>query len=354
MQFRYQQQPAVIQFGKPFIQTLEDELRRHELKSIWIVASSRFNTLVGQISQIKGVNVVEHFSRVIQHVPEDQVQKVRHSVAKLQPDLMLAIGGGSAIGLAKAAALKHPLPIWAVPTTFSGSEMTNVYGISSNGKKDVGRHPDVLPQLVIYDPGLSRALPASFVAKSSMNAMAHLVEAVYSTENNPFTYRSALQGIELMYAAMNEFAEAGTLANPIHERFLMGGCLAGKVLNEVDMGLHHKAAHVLGGNFGLDHASVHTVLLPFVFNYQWNSLDEEIRSDFRIAFGADHPPLELFKTSERLKNPVSLKEIGFNSNQAESAAEQIMQLSFDNPAPMDQKRISALLHQAYSGKLVVG
>jgi len=272
-------------------------------------------------------------------------------VAKLQPDILLAIGGGSAIGLAKAVALKHPLPLWVAPTTYSGSEMTNVYGISSNGKKLVDQHPNVLPHKVFYDYELSKSMPVSLATSSAMNAMAHLVEAVYSSDNNPFTYQSVLHGIDLIYSGMNELSEAEMLVKPIHEKFLLGGSFAGKALNEVNMGLHHKLAHVLGGNFGMDHASVHTVLLPYVLNYQWSSLDEQTLSDFRIAFGADHPSLELLKISRKLKNPITLKEIGFDKSHAEAAAEQLLQLSFDNPAPMDKESITVLLKDAHFGNL---
>ena len=129
------------------------------MTNIWVIASQRFKSLVQDIDDLPNVNVSEHFSRILQHVPVDQVHKARHAVAKSQPDFLMVIGGGSAIGLAKAVALKHPMPIWAVPTTYSGSEMTNIYGISSGETKEVDRHSDVLPKTVFYDPELTISLP---------------------------------------------------------------------------------------------------------------------------------------------------------------------------------------------------
>lgn len=351
MNFTYQPYPVRVLFGSPFIEALSNELPKERQTQFWVVASSRFSKQVEEISNLEGVDVLEHFSRVIEHVPEDQVQKSRHSVAKLQPDILLAIGGGSAIGLAKAVALKHSIPIWAVPTTYSGSEMTNIYGISSEGKKEVGRSPNALPEKVFYDPALSKNLPLDLVSKSAMNAMAHLIEALYSAENNPFTYNSAIQGIEMLFRGLKELSEARLLNEQINEKFLFGACLAGKSLCEVSMGLHHKAAHVLGGSFGIDHASAHTVLLPYIFNYQWKFLDTQIQSDFRIAFGADHPPLTLKQISEKLKNPVTLQEIGFKKHNCDEAASQLTNLSFPNPAPVNLESITRLFEEMFDGTM---
>lgn len=351
MNFTYQPCPVRVLFGDPLIEALKKELPKREQTKFWVVSSSRFQPQVDELSKLQGVHISEHFSRVVQHVPEDQVQKSRHSVAKLQPDILLAIGGGSAIGLAKAVALKHSIPIWAVPTTYSGSEMTNIYGISSEGKKEVGQSPSVLPKKVFYDPVLSKNLPLDLATKSAMNAMAHLVEALYSFENNPFTYNSAIQGIKLLFSGMNELSEARLLNEQINKKFLLGGCLAGKSLCEVSMGLHHKAAHVLGGSFGMDHASVHTVLLPYVFNYQWRFLDRQIQSDFRIALGADHPPITLKQISGKLKNPIMLKEIGFDKHDSDEAAGQICNLNFPNPAPVNREDIKKLLEEAFDGNM---
>jgi maleylacetate reductase len=349
MIFTYQPRPVRIIFGIPLIEALQRELPGNRDQNIWIVASSRFNNLVDLISKADKLNVAGRFSEVVQHVPEQQVEKAVNRVKRDQPDLLLSVGGGSATGLAKAIALEYPVPVWAAPTTYSGSEMTDIYGISSSGKKKVGRSNRVLPRKVFYDPAISADLPTGFAIKSAMNAMAHLVEAVYSTDNNPFSYQSALQGIESVFGGMKNLTRTGTLTTSIHQQFLFGGCLAGKTLSEVSMGLHHKAAHVLGGNFGLDHAGVHTVLLPYIFNYQWTSLNAEVQKDFRNAFSVSHPPVALKKISQKLGAPFTLKEIGFNKEYANKAAKQLMKLSFGNPAPLDEHRLTILLQNAFDG-----
>ena len=298
-------------FGHSLPEALKRELPKDHVTKIWMIASQRFESLVEDINELSGVEVTEHFSRVLQHVPVDQVQKARHAVAKSRPDILMPIGGGSAIGLAKAVALKHKLPIWAVPTTYSGSEMTPIYGISAGGKKEVGRHSDVLSNRVIYDPDLSLSLPFEFAAKSAINALAHLIEAAYSVDNNPFTYRQVLGGIRLIIDGLTGLEHQISLTPDINKKLLLGASFAGKSLSEVEMALHHKSAHVLGGSFGMDHASVHTILLPYVFNYQWESLPAEIKNDFTDLFSSEAPPHELLHFINSIGLPSSLSSIGF-------------------------------------------
>lgn len=352
MKFIYQCCPVRILFGDHLIDALKKELPEDEVTTFWIIASARYVNLVGEISDLSSVNVIEHFSRVIQHVPEDQVQKARHSVAKTKPDIILSIGGGSAVGLAKAVALKHPVPIWAVPTTYSGSEMTNIYGITSHSEKIVGRDPNALPDRVFYDPELSLTLPYKTASKSAVNALAHLVEAVYSTEYNPFTYYRGLLGIKKLYPGLQQLGNKNKLTKEINEQLLLGASIAGSSLCEVNMSLHHKSAHILGGTFGMDHASVHAVLLPYVFNYQWNSLSEMVKEHLSEAFSSEDPPRALLDTIHNLGVETTLKAIGFKKEELKPAAEQISRINFKSPAPVTSESVQKLLVHAWEGKLV--
>lgn len=351
MIFTYQPYPVRVVFGYPLVDALCKEILPVKKSTVWIIASSRFDDLVETLSGNRLFSIAGRSREVVQHVPEEVVQREVQFIKKVRPDLLLSVGGGSATGLAKAIALEYSVPIWAAPTTYSGSEMTNIYGISSSGKKIVGRDEKVLPKTVFYDPALSSNLPKGLAVKSAMNAMAHLIEAVYSTDNNPFSYQNALQGIRSIYNGMIDMSIQKRMDSVINEKFLLGGCLAGKTLCEVSMALHHKAAHVLGGSFGLDHAGVHTVLLPYVFNFQWPHLEKQIKNDFWDIFSNGHPPSILRETARKLGAPVSLRELGFQTKDAEKAASQLMTLSFDNPAPMNQTSLTSLLKNACDGTL---
>ena len=153
---------------------------------------------VDELIKSFGEKSVYHFSKVVQHVPKVVVEEALALANENQSNLIIAIGGGSAIGLAKAMALENRIPILAVPTTYAGSEMTTIYGISADGVKTVGRDMIVLPRSVIYDPSLTKEMPLSLAATSSMNAMAHLIEALYAHDCNPVTYQLSLTGIRYL------------------------------------------------------------------------------------------------------------------------------------------------------------
>ncbi len=205
------------------------------------------------------------------HVPLAQARLAREYAARYGADCTVAIGGGSTIGLAKAIALESALPVIAVPTTYSGSEMTPIYGLTDAGLKRTGRDPRVLPRTILYDPELSLALPASVSVTSGMNAIAHAAEGLYASDSNPVSQWMSREGIAAFGRSLPVIAAAG---HPMDESrrearsdALYGAWLCGAVLGSVTAGLHHKLCHTLGGTFNLPHAEVHTVVLPHALAY---------------------------------------------------------------------------------------
>ena len=298
---------------------------------------------------------VEWFQEVIQHVPQPLVDKAADVVEAFKPDLLLAIGGGSAIGLAKALALKTSLPIAAVPTTFSGSEQTNIWGISNENGKTTGKDERVYPRYVLYDSDVTVGMPQSLAVKSSMNAMAHLMEAVYAPDGNPLTRELALLGIRELKKGLARISTTDVhmdkeAERAVHELLLFGAYLAGKCLGEVSMSLHHKTAHVLGGSFGLDHASVHTVLQSYVLEYQWPHLAEAVRRDFIDALG-DNPAQTLRDLARIGGAAVTLGDIGFRREDIPRAVEIILSKPYANVAPLESGRLTDMLEAAFSGQV---
>src|SRR4029453_13327146 len=128
-------------------------------------------------------------------------------------DSLVAMGGGSATGMAKAVALERPVPIVAVPTTYAGSEVTPIYGLTGPEGKRTGRDPRVLPRTVLYDPALTTGLPAQVTGPSGMNALAHCVEALYAPGANPVTSLLATEGARRLAAGLpGAVADPGDLA----------------------------------------------------------------------------------------------------------------------------------------------
>lgn len=393
MHFAFRSFPSRVLFGEGKSRELPRLLTPY--RKVMVIASDRMRPLTELVRKEFGSDRIAVFSRIVQHVPQNLVDEAVAVADEFRPDVLLALGGGSATGLAKAMALASGgsdagkvWPIIAVPTTFSGSEQTDIWGITVSSErtsggnktsagsitpdesmtpggsnassanpastgKQTGRSAIVLPELVIYDPALIRDMPARLAVTSAMNAMAHLVEAVYAPDGNPLTRGQALQGIGFVRKGLSSLADtisAGTpdaamdarsdatpgempgspsatpekqngfnMAGETAENLLFGAFLAGKCMREVSMSLHHKVAHVLGGSFGLDHAVVHAVLLPHVLQYQWPHLEADIRRDLQQALGSD-PAGELRALAERAGGPVDLRRSGFREPDIPEAA----------------------------------
>ena len=213
--------------------------------------ADRLLAAVGAGGSIIGVRV---------HVPAAHAEVARARATELAADCLVSIGGGSAVGLAKAVALSHGLPIAAVPTTYAGSELTTVWGITEEGRKTTGRDPGVAPRLVVYDPELTYDLPAAVTAASCMNAVAHCVEALWAAGATPLTDAAAAEGLRRLAAGMRASLERPR--DPAaRATALAGAWLAGEAF-AAGGALHHKLCHVLGGMFDLPHAELHAALLP--------------------------------------------------------------------------------------------
>lgn len=198
------------------------------------------------------------------HVPVETVDKAQNYLDTCQTDSVVAFGGGSTIGLAKALALRAggSLPIVAVPAAYVGSEMTSIFGIIENNLKTTGRDNNVLPATVIYNPDLPLKLPLHISLFSGVNAMAHAAEAPYAEDRTPVSDMMAGEGIRALEQGMSKLRH--TLRDPgARSECLYGAWLCG-MLGQVTMGLHHKLCHTLGGTLDLPHACCPTPSLTTI------------------------------------------------------------------------------------------
>jgi alcohol dehydrogenase class IV len=349
LQFQHTTLPNTVEFGAGKHRQLADWLQDYD--KVMVIGSPRVQPVVKPLRAALGPDRLVIFEEVVQHVPDTLVARALAVCRAAGAQALLAIGGGSAIGLAKGIALDNHLPIIAVPTTYSGSEMTNIWGISSGGNKTTGRDPAVLPALVVFDPELTAGLPFRLAANSAMNAMAHLVEAVYAQPNNPITYHYSLLGIARLRAGMQALAGQRELSPAANEQLLFGAYLGGKALGEVSMALHHKTAHVLGGSFGLEHSEAHTVMLPYALAYQWPALPDYQQQDFRAALEHEQPPRALQDLARGLGCPTSLREIGFAEAHIPQAVQIMLQNPYPNPAPLEAGRLRQMLQAACEGEV---
>jgi alcohol dehydrogenase class IV len=259
--------------------------------------------------------------------------------------------------LGKAVARRDGLPLVVVPTTYSGSEMTPVWGETSGGVKRTGHDPAVLPASVVYDPELTTSLPVATSVTSGMNAMAHAVEALYAPDASPIPSLLAEESVRALAEALPALAERPDDLDA-RARALYGAWLAGSCLAVTTTGLHHKLAHVLGGSFDLPHAETHTVLLPHaethtvllphVLTYNAPAAPEAVAALGR-ALHTDAPAKALHALATGLGAPGSLTELGLSETDLDRAADLAVASSYPNPRPVTRDGVRALLDTALEG-----
>ena len=249
-----------VVFGAHRLGELHGELDALGIKRALLICSSRQPMLRDAVREAGGDRVEMIFEEIRPHVPVALVEK---SVGLLQEvDGIVTAGGGSAIGLGKALVARSVLPLVAIPTTYSGSEMTSVFGTTVDGEKTTARNPAVLPRTVIYDPELLVGLPDAIAVPSALNAFAHCVEALYADRCEPVTSLIALEGARIITAAL---ARDGA-KEPMQRctQLLLGAHLGGSAFGAVGGSVHHTLCHILGGRHDLPHAETHAAVLPQV------------------------------------------------------------------------------------------
>jgi len=259
----------------------------------------------------------------------------------------VAVGGGSTIGLGKAIALESALPILAIPTTYAGSEMTPIYGLTEAGVKKTGRDRKVLPKTVIYDPELTLSLPPGISGTSAMNAIAHCVEALYAFDGNPILSLIAEEGIRALARSIPVVVKEPRNLGARSEA-LYGAWLGGTALGNASMGLHHKLCHTLGGTFHLPHAEVHTVILPHATAYNREAAPEAMRA-IAGALGAHDAEEGIYNLAVQIQAPVSLRELGMPVEGIEKAARLATELPYRNPREVEYDSLVALIGRAWQG-----
>lgn len=352
--FVYNGQPSRVVFGQGALSHLEREIDLLGAGRALVLATPEQRAQAEMIADRLGGRVAGIFARAVVHVPIETARDARDEARRLGADCAVAIGGGSTIGLGKAIALESGLPILAIPTTYAGSEMTPIYGITEAGLKKTGRDPRVLPRTVIYDPALTMTLPVGLSVASGMNAIAHAAEGLYARDGNPIMDLMAEEGIRALAGALpairHEAGDARARGDALY-----GAWLCGSVLGNVGMALHHKLCHTLGGSFNLPHAEVHTVILPQALAFNASSAPRAMACIERAlgTTGRASAAAALFDLARDNGAPVALKDIGEMSEaDVARAADLAVGAPYWNPreaGAAQREAIHRLLLDAYHG-----
>lgn len=352
--FRYEALPGRVIFGAGSSRArLSAEVVALGLERVLLVATPRELPNARTLAAALGERVAGEFTDVRPHVPLEIAEAARAAAHDLRADGLLAIGGGSTIGTAKAVALTQRLPIVAVPTTYAGSEMTPIYGLTSGQRKQTGRSLDVLPRLVVYDPELTLSLPPAISGPSAINALAHCVEAFYAPGTNPISALAAEEGIRALARSLpTVVAQPANLA--ARSDVLYGAYLAGAALAVTGTGIHHKICHVLGGAFNLPHAELHTVVLPHAVAFNAPALPA-VMARIAAALGApagQSAARAIRALADTIGAPGSLHALGMRELQlAEILPDVLAHMPADNPRPVDAAGMAALLKNAFEGRM---
>jgi maleylacetate reductase len=341
--------PSRVVFAPGALQVAHEEVVRLDKSRVLLVGGgSSTRAAFEELRDVLGHLVVGEVGGSTQHVPADVVEAATATARGIGADVVVSVGGGSTTGLGKVIAVTCDLPLIAVPTTYSGSEMTAIWGRTTNGRKHTAYDTRALPCTVIYDPELCVGMPTRLAAASGMNALAHCLEALWSPGANPMTSALSIAGgrrmVEGLPRAVDDPDDVGG-----HAGNLVGACLAGVALAQAGIAVHHRTCHVLVGGWRLPHAETHAVVLPHSTALVAPHAPDAMLGAAQILDSED-PPAALFTLLHRLRLPAALSALGMPEDGLDEAARRIVEASRDDPLVTDATAVRQMLDDAFFGR----
>lgn len=337
-----------VVFGADAAQShLVDELDRLGARRVMLITTERERARAQTVIAPLRDRLVAVFTDVQPHVPVEIAHQARELAADRAADAVLSIGGGSVTGTAKAVALTQTLPIIAVPTTYAGSEMTPVWGLTTASRKTTGRSPAVAPAVVVYDPTLTASMPPRVAAASGMNALAHALEAAWMPGVGPVARLAADEAVRALAPELPRVAR-GVADDAGHARVLYGAYLAATAFAAAGSGLQHKLCHLLGGVGDLPHAETHAVVLPHVVAFNESAVPDVLREAAR-ALEADTAADGVAALAADLGVSRTLQALGLS----EAGLARVVELARAadlgaNPRPVEPDDAERLVRAAYA------
>jgi maleylacetate reductase len=345
LRFAHETLPQRVRFGSGEAgEAVTEEVRRLDASRVMAIVTDP-----GRVAPVlTGLPVAVLHTEVVMHVPVEVADRARAVAEEHDVDVLVCVGGGSTTGLAKAVALTTGLPIVAVPTTYAGSEVTDLWGLTEGGRKRTGVDRRVLPRAVVYDAGLMLGLPVATSVASGFNALAHCVDSMWAPNADPINQALALEGIRALGAGLPRVVD-DPLELGGREETLYGAYLSAVAFASAGSGLHHKVCHVLGGMFDLPHAETHAVVLPHVLALNAPAVPD-LDARMAEAFGAGSALAGLRRLRERVDAPRSLRALGLPETDLAAAVQPILDAAPpSNPVPVTAAVVEALLAAAWSG-----
>ena len=356
-----------IHFGAGAVAEVTSVLRDIGARRVMLVttegrlASADGERLVGRL----GRELASTFSGVRSHVPTPAVQAAVHQARRDGVDAVVSFGGGSCADLAKAVCffweqeagapgttwLDRPmLPHVAIPTTYSGAEVTPFFGMTDEAarRKSGAGGPTIAPVAAIYDPELTRPTPPRVRAETGMNALAHCVECAYSPARTAEAEAIAVAGAGRIAAALPAAVEQPDDVDAA-TAMLAGAVLAGRALQNATMGVHHGLSQLVGGRTGISHGLANAVILPHAMRFNADAVPAELRLIGEALGAPDDPAAAIEALTARLGLPARLSDCGVDDDDIDA----VVRLAEgngnvrNNPKPVGEEGAHSILEAAF-------
>lgn len=346
LMFTHTASPARIVFGRGAIRQTADELRLLGATRALVLCTPHQRADAEALAHRLGSLSAGVFDGATMHTPVEVTARAVQALAHARADCVVALGGGSTTGLGKAIAARTGVAQVVIPTTYAGSEVTPILGETKAGIKTTRRGPEILPEVVIYDPDLTDTLPGPLSITSGLNAMAHAAEGVYARDGSPIFTLIAVEGLRALRDALPVIAR-DPADRDSRDRALYGAWLCGTVLGGVGMSIHHKLCHTLGGSLDLPHADTHAILLPHTNGFVEQAIPQVLAPVADLFGGKAGAGLHDFARS--VAAPMRLADLGVTQAQLDQMADQATANPYWCPRPLDRQAIRSLLQRAWAG-----
>ncbi len=343
--FTFRSDPVRVVFGAGAIAALAAEADFHKMSRLLVLCSQNRADYARRLTAPLAERVVEICNASAPHMPREAFDRIVTDLARINADGFVVVGGGSPVGLAKAAAAASRLPYIAVVTTYSGSEMAARWYVGVADKRIGGNDRACLPATAIYDPELTLDLPPRTSAASGMNAMAHAVESLYGVDTNPVVQTMAEEAVRRLGQNLPRVVKAPRDLDARSE-VLYGAWLAANFRAEV--GLEHAIAQRVRQWFGLDHAHAHAVAIPYAIGFNAAAAPDAMARIER-ALGVADAACGLYDLNVRLGLPTGLKDLGLREADIGKAAEVVSTVKIEHPRPATETDLAEIIRQAYHG-----
>jgi maleylacetate reductase len=343
--FTYSSDPVRIVFGAGALRSLPAEAEFHKMSRLLVLCSQNRADYARRLTAPLGERVVEICNASAPNMPRQAFDRIVADLARIDADGFVVLGGGSPIGLAKAAAAATKLPYVAIVTTYSGSEMAARWYVGVADQRVSGNDVACLPATAIYDPELTLDLPPRTSAASGMNAMAHAVESLYGADTNPVVQTMAEEAVRRLGQSLPRVVD-----NPrdleARSDAMYGAWLAANFRAEV--GLEHAIAQRVRQWFDLDHAHTHAVATPYAVGFNAAAAPDAM-ARIKRALNVGDAARGLYDLNVRLGLPTGLKDLGLSEADIGKAVDVVSAVKIEHPRPVAKADLAEIILQAYHG-----